>query len=99
MSTDQDGYGGVPEWRLDSTVIILFTLSRTIGRDCTRIREVLTHNHHVFNKIDTTCEQVNLGIGGVPGWCVDPACGYQASSSCFPCVTNITSNIHQNTAT
>ena len=24
-----------------------------------------------------------FGYGGLPGWCVDPACGYQASSSYF----------------
>jgi len=24
--------------------------------------EVLTHYHHMFNKTDTTCQQVNLGM-------------------------------------
>jgi len=39
-------------------------------------------DHHMFNKTDMTCQQVNLGTVA-SGCCVDPVCGYQILSSYF----------------
>jgi len=34
----------------------------TMGRDHTRVGEVLTYYHHIFKKTDTKCRQIKKGM-------------------------------------
>jgi len=51
--------------------------------------EVLTHYHHMFNKIDTSCCQIKMGMVAYLGADhhifnkTDPVSGYQMLSSYF----------------
>jgi len=64
-----------PSWQQITDAVALRRKDRDLDHACNGVGiepesgEVLTHHHHMFNKTDTTCQQIRMGmvayLGGV----------------------------------